>query len=113
MAKKDFSDININPVYDAIQEATAQETQQKRKPRKEPTPEEARELLQSMRTTGHKGLKLPRINLAFAPDCYEYVQTMSRVRGESMTDFINLVIREHKENHGDIYEKALEFRKLL
>jgi hypothetical protein len=119
MAKKDFSNIDIAPVYNALEEATAepaQEAQEEKKPRKDrktPTEQEATELLFNMRTSGHKGLKLPRINLAFAPDCYDYVLTMSRARGETMTEFINLIIRDHKAKHGDIYEKALEFRKML
>lgn len=119
MAKKDFSNIDVNPVYSALEEATAepvQEAQEEKKPRKERrthTDAEAVEFMQNMRTSGHKGVKLPRINLAFAPDCYEYIQIMSRVRGENMTDFINIVIREHMRNHADMYEKAIEFRNML
>ena len=117
MAKKDFSSINTNPVYSTIAEATAeqevQEVQQKRKPRKTYTAQEAQEYLQDMNTIGRKGLKLPRINVAFAPDVYDYIVTMSRASGISLTEFVNKVIREHYDDHKDIYDKAVEFRNSL
>lgn len=133
---KDFSKVNTNPVYNAIADATAepeqlpgqttwetiqeaqepQEAQEKqtgRKPRRTYSEQETQEALYSRQTSGKKGVKLPRINLAFTPDVYEYIQIMSRVRGESMTDFINLALRQHREQHADIYEKAIEFRNSL
>ena len=126
MAKKDFSQVNTGRVYDTIAAATADpetaagteaqeiiEDQQKRKPRRTYTEQEAAEIMQTLHTTGRKGLKLPRINLAFTPELHEYVTTMSRARGETLTDFVNKVIREHMEAHRDIYEKAIEFRNSL
>ena len=68
---------------------------------------------EQMKTSGHKGVKLPRINLAFAPDVYEYIQIMSRVRGDNLTAFVNLALRQHMKEHGDLYEKAKEFRDAL
>ena len=102
MAKKDFTQVD-----NVIAQATVE--QGKRKPRKEYTEQEAREIAETMHTTGKKGVKLPRINLAFSPSNYEYIQIMSRVRGENLTQFINKIIAEHKEQHMDIYEKAQEF----
>lgn len=110
---KDFSNVNTDRVYNTIAEATTQETQKKRKSRKTYNAQETAEILQSGNTAGHKGVKLPRINMAFAPDLYEYIQTMSRVSGQSMTDFVNAALRQHMDEHGDLYKKALEFRKLL
>lgn len=115
MAKKDFTQVNTGRVYNAIAEATQEPQQIGRgmSHRKEYTPEEALAFMQEMKTTGRKGVKLPRINLAFAPDVYEYIQTMSRVRGETLTAFVNLAIREHMQEHADIYEKAIEFKNSL
>lgn len=125
MAKKDFSQINTSRVYNTIAEATAEPTQEaaevletqgtrkKYKDRKTYSEQEAAELLMELKTSGRKGLKLPRINLAFAPDTYKYIQIMSRVRGESMTDFVNLALRQHMEEHRDLYDKAIEFRNSL
>lgn len=122
MAKKDFSQVNTGRVYGTIAEATAeperdaqevQEAAKARKPRKEYSAQERLDFIQEMRTAGRKGVKLPRINLAFAPDVYEYIQIMSRVRGESMTNFVNIALRQHIEEHRDLYDKAIEFRNSL
>ncbi len=111
MSKKDFSNLNGGFVANAISTATAAEGT--RKPRKTYTEEQSAEYLASMKTTGHKGVKLPRYNVAFAPAIYEYIATMSRVSGMNITEFVNDVLRQHLESHKDIYKKAQEFRKSL
>lgn len=138
MAKRDFSSMNTQRMYNTIADATAapeeqqtptqrlaqklvekqeerdaQETPKPQKKRRTYTAQEAAEIIESGRTSGRKGLKLPRINLAFTPDNYEYVSIMARVRGESLTDFVNAVLRKHREDHGDTYERAIEFRNSL
>ena len=69
--------------------------------------------MNQLKTSGHKGVKLPRVNLAFAPDVYEYIKTMSRVRGENMTVFVNLALRQYMNDHRELYDKAIEFREAL
>lgn len=135
MAKKDFSRVETGRVYDAIAEATAeaaepaaeqdaQEVKQKRRARKTYTEEEKRELIENMTTAGRKGVKMPRVNLklegtdsrmnvACTATNYEYVQIMSRVCGMNLTQFINKALNEHRQDHIDLYEKALEFRRAL
>ena len=135
MAKKDFSQVETGRVYDAIAEATAeaaepaaeqdaQEVKQKRRARKTYTDEEKRELIDNMTTAGRKGVKMPRVNLklegtesrmnvACTATNYEYVQIMSRVCGMNLTQFINKALNEHRQDHIDLYEKALAFRKEL
>ena len=122
MAKKDFSQVSTGRVYGAIAEATAepeqgaaaaQETAQERKPRRTYTEQEAAEIMQTLQTSGRKGVKLPRINLAFTPELHDYILTMSRARGENLTQFVNHVLKQHMEEHRDIYEKAIEFRNSL
>ena len=66
-----------------------------------------------MRTAGHKGVKLPRINLAFSPDIYDYVKTMSKASGMTYTEFINKILQDHKEKHADTYQQAVNFRNSL
>ena len=122
---KDFSQAQTGRIYNAIQEATAepaqevqeaqedQEIKRKYKPRREYTEQEKQEYMQQGKTTGRKGLKMPRINLAFAPDIYEYIQIMSRVTGQSMTDYVNTILRQYMNEHQDIYKKAVEFRNSL
>lgn len=111
MAKKDFTQVQANKVKSTIAEATA--AQEERKERKTYNKQEAHEFLQEMKTAGRKGLKLPRINVAFAPDLYEYCRTMARAAGMTYTDFVNLVLRQHMEQNADKYEKAIQFREDL
>lgn len=112
MAKKDFSKANTGRVYGTIADATAEE-KNTRKPRKTYTEEEAAEIMQTLHTVGRKGIKLPRINLAFTSENYDYINIMSRVRGENLTEFVNAIIQKHRETHMDIYNKAIEFKNSL
>ena len=125
MARKDFNAISTERVYGSIKEATAapeqviaetqevqevQEEQRTRKARKTYSEEEAQAFKEEMKTAGRKGAKLPRINLAFTPQNYEFIQIMSRVRGESLTEFVNHVLRKSMEDNADIYQKAKDFK---
>lgn len=110
-AKKDFTSINTSPVYSAIAEATAEKKQYKE--RKTYTAEEQLAALNSMKTAGRKGVKLPRINLAFTPENYEFIRIMAQVRGQSLTEFVNDMLKETRQNHADIYEQAIKFRNSL
>jgi len=119
MAKKNFDDINTQDIYskviaEATQEApAAQEKPAARKARKTYKEAEAAEFLHDIKTAGRKGVKLPRVNLAFAPDIYDYVKTMSKASGLTYTEFINKILRDHKEAHEDIYKKAVEIRNSI
>lgn len=133
MAKKDFTTIKTNPVYSAIAEMTA-DTQPETveaeevtaEPTETPTAEkkaykarrtyteaEMAEALENLQTSGKKGVKLPRINLAFSPANYEFCKIMARVRGQNLTEFVNDIIREARENHAELYEQAIKFRNSL
>lgn len=107
---KDFT--QISAVNKTIAEAT-QEVQEKRKARKTYTEPEKADFLQEMKTAGRKGVHLPRINVAFSPQVYDYIRTMSKASGLSYTQFINIVLNEHKEAHEAIYQKAIEIRNSL
>ena len=48
-------------------------------------------------TQGIKGKKLPRINMAFSSETYEYIKRESRIRGLSATAFVNYIIEEYKK----------------
>lgn len=131
MTKKDFTQVNTNRVYDAIAEATAepetpaaekipmldeseaQELFPKKKERKTYSEKERQEIMRTLKTAGYKGCKLPRINLAFAPDVYDYISTMSQVRGQTMTAFVDHVLRKSMQENAEIYAKAIEFKNSL
>jgi hypothetical protein len=114
MAKKqDFSKINTGDIYsDTIAEAT-QEPHGKYKDRKTYNAQEAAEYSNKLNTSGRKGLKLPRVNLALAPDMYDYVKTMSKVTGMTYTEFVDKLLRDHKAEHGDIYAQAVKIRESI
>ncbi len=115
MAKKDFSKLTGNPVYTDIQNVTEEPVVQKttRKERKTYTKEELDEFRKTCKTQGKKDAGLPRINLAFRQDIFDYITVMARVRGETMTQFVNLILAQYMEENQEIYQKALEFRNLL
>lgn len=119
MAKKDFSKIAADPVYSTIAAATAEEPETQEAPKKQrkerriPTEEEALQAMNALQTTGRKGVKLPRINLAFTPEVYEYIKIMAQVRGENLTQFVNHVLKKSIEDNREIYDKAIEFRNSL
>ena len=118
MAKKKqdmIAEINTEPIYKTVQEAIAdaqepQETGKTRKERKTYTADEEQEYMQGRRTSGRKGVKLPRINMAFSPELYDYIRTVSMARGQTMTDFLNHIVEKSMEENREVYEKALEFR---
>lgn len=131
--KKDFSNVNTNPVYSTIADATAplpgqldmtgnvveaeheaeRAVTEPRKERKGYTQAEKDEFLDTMQTAGRKGVKLPRINLAFKPAVYDYVVTMARAQGITITEFCNTIMQQHMEEHKDVYKEAIAFRNRL
>lgn len=56
---------------------------------------------------------MPRINMAFTPEIYDYIRTMSKVSDITLTEFVNTVMRQHMDEHQEQYRKAIEFRNAL
>lgn len=103
MAKKDFSAINAdysNALLSSIEQATTQHGQQSTA-----SPEEQAKRAANLKTQGRKGCKAVRINTAYTPENYEYVQTMARLHGQSLTAFVNKLIDKHREENADLYEQ--------
>ena len=107
-AKKDFNSLNNNPVFDSIAEVTA--TKPARKKPEQYTEAEANEMRNAETTQGRSGCKAYRINMAFSPDVRDFIQTMSRVRGQTITDFANDVFKQAMKDNAAIYEQAKAFR---
>ena len=63
---------------------------------------------EEMRTSGRKGCKSPRINMAFTPSNYEFVRIISRIRGETLTKYTNWIIEQYRLEHPSVYEDALK-----
>ena len=120
--KKDFTQANTGRgAYNQMAEAIAepeeieaqntQDAQEVQNPRTPYTAEKAQEMREAGTTQGRKGCKAVRINMAFAPDIYEYIRTMARLRGESVTAFTNFVFRQSMEYNAELYEQAKQFTK--
>ena len=109
MAKKDFSSINNAPVYEQINQAT----KAARKPVEAYNTEQADAMRAAGTTQGRKGCKLHRVNMAFSDEVHDYIRTMARVRGESITEFTNFVFQKSMEDNAETYEKAKAFRDAM
>lgn len=57
-------------------------------------------------TQGRKGQKLPRINMAFSVSNLEYLQLISRIKGVSMTEYVNQLIMENHKKNKQLIESA-------
>lgn len=117
--KKSF--INNNPALQFISaaEAQAQQTPQAQGEQEAHAAHNAHEAGStagepiSKRTQGKKGEKLPRMNMAFAPENYDHIQLMGRLMGCSATEYVNRLISADRAEQGDIVKQALKlFREV-
>ena len=110
---KDFSNtLAAASVNDKVQRKI-DETTGESGTRRTYTVEEMGEYQSHFQTAGRKGCKLPRMNMAFSPELYIYIQTMARANGMTLTEFVNRIVRDHKEAHIDAYNRVLELRDQL
>lgn len=106
MAKKDFSQIDTGRERVKSELETATE-EKKAGQQGTAGPDEQKERIDSMTTMGRKGCHAPRINLAFSGPNYDFVRIMSRIKGVSLTKYVNGVLDAYRQEHPEIYEKAL------
>ena len=116
MNENNFGEINTNNVL-------SQERQEASEPAPEPIPRQKRgsapteEIIEQAReqgkTQGRKGCKAHRFNMAFSPAAYDFITTMARVRGETITSFDNHLIEKCAEDNAEVYQQALKFRDSL
>ena len=53
--------------------------------------------------------KTNRINLKLTPENHDFIKTVSRVSGKNMTDFMNDLIAQYRQEHPDVLQKAKAF----
>lgn len=92
--------------HDAQEEPTPARGRGRRRPRRFADPEEAEAALMAMQTRGRGGVHLKRINMAFAPDVYQYIKYMSAAGNETMTQFVNRVLRQSMDRNTELYKEA-------
>lgn len=107
-SKKDFTGINTSKVYQNIETATSRKGQQG-----SASPGEAAERAEALKTQGRKGCKATRINMAFTPDNHEFIKIMSKITGQTMTEFANFCIERYRSEHPEIYEQAKAIKDSL
>ena len=86
------------------------------KNRKMQTPasrEEADERMALMQTRGRKGVHLPRINMAFTPENHDFIKTMSAVTCQTMTEYLNDVIKQYREEYSQDYDEIIKMRERI
>lgn len=128
MKKKDFSETFESLTSQAIHEVQetpeeeaqdtqdapqAQEAQKETEPQEAPTAEEVRQAQETQHTQGRKGYKMQRICMAFTPDNIDYIRIVSKIKGCSMTNFVNDIVTADRESNSELFEQLKEFNKKL
>lgn len=106
--KKNFKTTaeNAQPVYTTIIGAASEDHEAQ-----EMSPEQ--KALQGLRTRGRKGEKLVHFNMSFTAENMDYIRTMSKIKGQTMTQFVNVIIATERDRNGKIYDAAKEILKSL
>lgn len=94
---KDFTKQAQASIYDAVMPQGVQP---------EDEAQAALEAQEAFKTQGNKGMKMPRINMAFTPSNLDFIRVMAGISGQSMTQYVNSVIEAERERNGERYQRA-------
>ncbi len=108
---KDNHETEITETNETTQPAPATIPQQKRGV--QPSADIIEMARKQGRTQGRAGCKAQRINMAFSPEVHDFIRTMAKVRGESVTAFVNSILLKTMEDNKEVYEQALKFKNSL
>lgn len=72
--------------------------------------QEVRQAQQVQQTQGKKGFKMQRINMAFTPDNMDFIRIMAKIKGQTMTQFVNSILDQEREAKAEVFQEA---KKLL
>lgn len=75
---------------------------------KEPDVQEVHKRQEALATQGKRGAKAQRINMAFTPSNIDFIRIMAKLKGQTMTQFVNEILDRERENAGETYQKAKE-----
>lgn len=98
------------PVYSTIIGATQHE-QEEYETQQAQAVQAVQAVQEAQATQGRKGMKMQRINMAFTPANIDYIRVMAAIRGQTMTQFVNALITQDREQNGAAYEAAKELTK--
>lgn len=93
---------SMKSVYSTVI-GSAQDTQEVQEEQQLPS---ISELHSAPHTQGRKGEKLPRINMAFAPQNLEYLRVMAGLRGQSVTRYVNTLVEQDMIQNKTAYDAA-------
>lgn len=106
MAKaKDFKTINTQNVFETMEKSAGKKIQQSA------SEQEQQERAARGKTQGRKGCKAVRINIAFTTPNHDFIKTVSKIKGMTLTGFTNYLIEQYREEHEELYKKAKELLK--
>ena len=60
---------------------------------------------ESLRTQGKKGAKAQRFNMAFTPSNLDFIRILAKLKGQTMTQFVNEIIDREREAQADLYKQ--------
>lgn len=95
MAKKSFKDTANNNMDKFFTGAE-----------KTPEVQEVQERQEAQQTQGKKGAKMQRINMAFTPSNIDFIRVMAKIKGQTMTQFVNEILDNQRQEVGEVYEQA-------
>jgi hypothetical protein len=118
MAKnKKFDALDTSNIFNNAVQTAISETEPEQIPRQKrdvpPSAEIVEQAREQSKTQGRKGCKAHRFNMAFSPKAYEFITCMARVRGETITSFVNGLIEKTIDDNEETYRQALKFRDSL
>lgn len=101
MAKKNFTEKTVTPFYQAVEAEVTQEAQA------------VSDEYEARNTQGKAGMKASRINMAFSPANFEFLQTMAPAHRMTITKYVNHLIEEERKRSADKYQEAKDFMDSL
>ena len=60
-----------------------------------------------------KGPEGVRVSINITTENHDYIKTMAKLTNHSMVEYINIVLAEHRKDHGEAYEQAKKIRDSL
>lgn len=108
MAKKDFTKVSAVGKFINTHrtEDSTQATQDKHEPHEDQHMQNNNETHDAHAKKGRK--KLPRINMAFYGENYDYLTYISRLSGKNITEYVNSLVDKDREINQDKIDKAKE-----
>lgn len=102
--KPDFKSAAMQFMTPRADEESTQETQDKHEPHEEQYMQNDNDALDAHGKKVRK--KLPRINMAFYGENYDYLTYISRLSGKNITEYVNSLVDKDREINQDKIDRA-------